>query len=166
MRIVRVIMDFITEVIPVLLLCLTTLVVAADVIARTLFSRPVFAASEIALIAFVGLVWFGAVGVARQNELMAVHYFVHRMGRLRAAAEFLTDLIVLGIIGYTLHAVRLQVMTARFTVFETTELPKWTLAAGVGVALVLMGLVYLHRLWLRLVGRYNPPEPDVAGDVL
>lgn len=166
MRIVRRLMDLVTEVLPVLALCLTTLIVAADVIGRTFFAAPVFAASEVALIAFVALVWFGAVGVARENELMAVHYFVHRMGRMRPVAEFVADAIVLGIIGYALYAIWRQVTTARFTVFETTELPKWTLSAGVGVAMVLMGLVYLRRLWLRLRGRYRRPEPEVAGDVL
>lgn len=168
MRMIRLLTDLVTEVIPVILLCITTLVVAADVIGRTVFVRPVFAASEIALIAFVWLVWYGAISCARRNELMAVHYFVHRMGPLRKPAEWLSDILVVGIIGYTLYAIWRQVSTARFTVFETTELPKWFLAAGVGIAFALMGIVYLGRLWLRVTGRFDEvynSEPDVQGDV-
>lgn len=153
MRFLRAALTLLTEVAPVFFLCVTTVIVAADVVGRTLFNRPVFAASEIALIAFVWLVWFGSVGLARQGELMAVNYFVVRSRRYRPAIELLADVISLAILGYVLFAIYRQVTTARFTVFETTELPKWILAAGVEVALALMALVYVHRIWLRLAGK-------------
>lgn len=159
MHILRFIMRLIGDFVPVVLIIVTTTVIAADVVARTAFSRPLFGASEIALIAFVWMVWLGTVGVARRDEMMGITYFRDRLGPLKRAAEILSDALVVGMCGYVLYATWRQVSTARFTVFDQLPLPKWILAVGVGVSMALLILVYLGRLWLQLRGRGEPTRP-------
>jgi len=160
----KLLLDIITEVIPVLLLCVVTIVISADVVARTVFSRPVFAAAEIALIAFVWLVWLGAAGVARRNDMMGIQFFVQRLGRLRVPAEILSDALVVGISAFCAYASYRQISTARFTIFETLHLPKWILPVGVAISLVIIIIVYTGRLVSRLKGRNE--EPETPGDPL
>ena len=164
MRFWNIFVKLLTEIIPVILLCVVTTIIAIDVVARTAFSRPVFAAAEIALISFVWLVWLGAVGVARRGEMMGISYFVDHMGPLKRPAQILSDVLVVGIAGFCAYATYRQVSTARFTVFETLELPKWILAVGVGISLVLFVIIYIQRLYRTLTGR--PQDHAVSEDPL
>ena len=153
MRFWGLVIRVIGDLIPVVLMVVTTTAIALDVIARTAFHRPLFAASEIALIAFVWLVWLGTVGIARRDEMVGITYFREHMGPLRRPAELLSDVLVMSMCGYVLYATWRQVSTARFTVFDQLPLPKWILAAGVGLAMALLVLIYAGRLWLALRGR-------------
>lgn len=152
-----------TEIIPVILLCVVTLIIAADVVGRGVFSRPIFGASEIALISFVWMVWLGIVAVARSGEMMGIVYFVDRLGPLRRPAMILSDVLILGIVGFGVYACYRQVSTARFTVFEALGLPKWILAVGVGVSFVCLIAVYCDKLYRTIKGRsaatVTPEDP-------
>jgi TRAP-type C4-dicarboxylate transport system permease small subunit len=156
-------LKFITEFIPVVLMCVVTSVIAADVVGRTAFSRPVFAASEIALIGFVWLVWLGAVGVAVRNDMMGIQFFVERLGRFRVPAEILSDVLVIAICGFCAYATYRQISTARFTIFDSLHWPKWILAVGVAISLVLFIIIYCGRLLNRMRGHadvsHNPADP-------
>jgi TRAP-type C4-dicarboxylate transport system permease small subunit len=158
MRFWRLVMRVIGDFVPVVLIVITTTVIALDVGARTIFNRPLFAASEIALIAFVWLVWLGTVGVARRDEMMGITFFRDRLGPLKRPAEILSDLLIVAMCGYIVYATWRQVSTARFTVFDQLPLPKWILAVGVGVSMALLLLIFLGRLWLALRGRGEEAE--------
>ncbi|MGV3650878.1 MAG: TRAP transporter small permease [Devosia sp.] len=149
----RIVMRVIGDFIPVVLIVITTTVIAIDVVARTFLSRPLYGASEVALIAFVWLVWLGTVGVARRDEMMGIVFFRERMGRFKRAAEILSDMLIVAMCGFVVYATWRQVSTARFTHFDQLPLPKWILAAGMGVAMVLLLLVFIGRVWLALRGR-------------
>lgn len=155
MRLWNTFIKLFTEVIPVLLLVVVTVIITADVVARTVFNKPVFAAAEIGLIAFVWLVWLGTVAVARQGEMMGISYFVERLGRFRQPAMILSDILVIGICAFSTYASYRQVSTARFTIFDTLHLPKWILAVGVGLSFFCLTLVYCNKL-LRVVRGRSP----------
>lgn len=155
-----------TEVIPVILLCLVTIVISADVVARTAFDRPVFAASEIGLISFVWLVWLGAAGVALRRDMMGINFFVEMLGPLRVPTMILSDVLILLICSYSAYATYQQISTARFTVFDALQWPKWILALGVFIGLLLLLVITALRVVRLFAGYENTPETSGMSDSL
>jgi len=115
------------EIIPVILLVVVTLVIAADLVGRAAFVTPVPGARDIGLIAFIWMVYLGIVGVARDNRMMGISFFRDRLVRTRRYAIALAHLLIVGIAGYVVYATYGQISTARFTVFDQLPLPKWIL---------------------------------------
>jgi TRAP-type transport system small permease protein len=138
--------ELIGTLVPVLLLGVVIIVVATDVISRTVFSAPIFGASEVAVLAFVWLVWLGAVGVAKRDDLLGVRYFVdllpHRAKHLvDAAVDLLTALIAAG----TLYAAVMQIRTARFTTFTSIGVPKWLLSVGLSISMAFIVALFMMK---------------------
>ncbi len=141
------VMEFVGTVLPVVLLAVVIMAVGVDVAGRNLFSYPVFGTSEIAVLAFVWLVWLGAIGAASRNELLGIHYFVERLpGRfttpiVEILVDLLTTLIALG----TLYAAIMQIRTARFTVFASINVPKWVMSVGLAISMAFIAVLFLLR---------------------
>jgi len=141
------VMEFVGTVLPVGLLAIVIMAVGVDVAGRNLFSYPVFGTSEIAVLAFVWLVWLGAIGAASRNELLGIHYFVERLpGRFTSpivliTVDLLTTLIALG----TLYAAIMQIRTARFTVFTSINVPKWVMSVALAISMAFIAILFLLR---------------------
>ncbi|WP_342363302.1 TRAP transporter small permease [Terrarubrum flagellatum] len=136
--------DFFSDALPVVLLAIVIIVVTLDVLGREILSAPLYAANEIAVIAFVWLVWFGMIGAARRQELIGVRYFVSLLPPAAARwvdviVDFLIALICLAI----LRAAIRQIATARFTTFDLLGLPKWLLTFGVAISVALLAIYYI-----------------------
>jgi TRAP-type C4-dicarboxylate transport system permease small subunit len=134
------------EAAPAALLAVVILVVTADVVGRGIFRAPLFAANEIAVIAFVWMSWLGIAGAARRCELMGVRYFVELLPaawtrRVDAVVNLLVVLICLFVIWAGIR----QIATARFTTFDLLGLPKWALTLGLTIAMVFVAFVHARR---------------------
>jgi TRAP-type C4-dicarboxylate transport system permease small subunit len=155
------------EIIPVILIVTVTVVVAADIIGRTGFRRPVLGARDIGLIAFIWLVYFGIIGVARDDQMMGITYFRNRLGRARRYAIALSHLIIMAITGFVVYAAYRQVVTARFVMFEQLPLPKWILAMSIIIGMVMLFIINAARFWQAIRGQADGPhavnEPPKSG---
>lgn len=143
-----------SSVLPAVLLGIVLVVVTANVIARTLLGLPFYAAHDIAMICFAGVVWFGVVGAAINGQLFGVAWFVSLLPpRLRRGATLLSHVIVIAIAVAVIQAAAAQIGTARFTRFLALGWPKWIVSAGLLGAMVLLILVQLREIWRNLRGK-------------
>jgi TRAP-type C4-dicarboxylate transport system permease small subunit len=140
------------EVIPVILIVTVTVVIAADIVARTGFRRPVLGARDIGLISFIWLVYLGIIGVARADQMMGITYFRNRMGRARKYADALAHLIIMGITSFVVYAAYRQIATARFVMFEQLPLPKWILAVSIVIGMAMLFVISASRFLQALRG--------------
>lgn len=139
------ILTVIGEIIPVILLVVVTVVIAADLVGRSVFVTPVPGARDIGLIAFIWMVYLGLVGVARDNQMMGISFFRDRLVRTRRFFIALAHLLIVAIAGYVVYATYRQISTARFTVFDQLPLPKWILAVSVGIGMMLVIVIHAAR---------------------
>ena len=150
------------SVLPAILLGAVLGVVTANVLARTILAIPFYAAHDLALVAFAGVVWFGIIGAALNGQLFGVSFFVARLPqRMQKGAVLLAHLIVILIAIAVIHAAYAQITTARFTRFLALGWPKWIVSAGLLTAMVLLIAVHLRKIWnVWAQGRSAPtPEP-------
>ena len=149
------------SVIPAILLGVVLVVVTANVFARTVLAIPFYAAHDLALIAFAGVVWFGIVGAAINGQLFGVSYFVERLPPgLRKGAAVLAHLIVVLIAIAVIQAAYAQITTARFTRFLALGWPKWIVSAGLLMAMALLIVVQLREIWRALAHAEPASAPD------
>ncbi|HRJ69948.1 MAG TPA: TRAP transporter small permease subunit [Beijerinckiaceae bacterium] len=139
--------------VPVVLLAVVLAIVPASVIARNLFDAEVYAAHDIAMLAFAGVVWFGLVGAAIDGQLFGVNFFVDKLpGDLprycRIASCFVVILCSLAVI----YSAWMQIGTARFSRFLTLGWPKWIVSAGLLASMALIILVQLREIVLHCRG--------------
>ncbi len=151
LRIMNWIGELAGSIVPVMLLALVIISVGADVIGRNIFSAPIFGASEVAVLAFVWLVWLGVIGAAKRDDLMGVRYFVDLLpprGRhlVHATMNVIVALIAAGVI----YAAIMQIRTARFTTFMSIDVPKWVMSVGLAFSMVAIIVIYLARAWVEL----------------
>ncbi len=147
------------SVIPAILLGVVLMVVSANVLARGLFGITFHAAHDLALVAFVGVVWFGVVGAALNGQLFGVSFFSNRLPpRWRLAVQLLVHAIVIAIALAVIDAALAQIATARFTRFLALGWPKWIVSAGLLAAMAVLILVQITQAWGRLkAGREDRP---------
>lgn len=137
--------------VPVVLISIVVVVVALDVAGRTIASKPLYAAAEIAIVAFVWLVWLGFVGAAERGELIGVAYFVDKLPkRPRAWVIFFVDSLTVLVACGTMYAAYNQIMRARVTSYELIGVPKWTSALGLFIGMGFVALIYAARAFEKL----------------
>lgn len=147
-----------SSVLPAILLGIVLVVVSANVIARTLLGLPFYAAHDLAMICFAGVVWFGVVGAAINGQLFGVAWFVSLLPpRLGRAARLLSNAIVILVAVAVIQASAAQIGTARFTRFLALGWPKWIVSAGLLGAMVMLILVQLREIWREVRGQGEAP---------
>jgi len=145
------------SVLPAILLGVVLVVVTANVIARTVLGLPFYAAHDIALICFAGVVWFGVVGAAINGQLFGVTWFVGLLpDKAQIWARTLSHLVVIAIAIMVIKAAGAQIETARFTRFLALGWPKWIVSAGLAAAMGLLIAVQLRDIWRLLRGTTGP----------
>lgn len=153
-RLVAGLLSLFGSVLPAALLGLVLVVVAANVVARSLLGWSFHAAHDIALIAFAGVVWFGVIGAAVAGQMFGVNWFVDQLPpRLRLCARVLAHLLVIAVALAVIQAAQAQVASARFTRFLALGWPKWIVSAGLGGAMVLLIVVQIAQIAALFRGR-------------
>ena len=91
-------------------------VICADVFGRYLLDSPIVWSSEVALVAFIWLVYLGAVGVAGRGGHIAVDVLTTRLPhRAQAVLATVTQLLILAVLGYLAYYGFIYFFEGRFT---------------------------------------------------
>lgn len=147
-------LEVVGSIVPAVLFGVVIVVVAANVIARSLFGLPFHAAHDIAILAFAGVVWFGLVGAAIDGQLIGVSYFVDRLpGRWPVYCRIISRLIIIVFSAAIVYSAWVQIGSARFTRFLALGWPKWIVSAGLLVSMLLLIVVQVREIARSVAGR-------------
>lgn len=160
------------EWVPSLLMTVIVVVVCADVFGRYVLDSPVVWSSEVALVAFIWLVYLGAVGVAGRGGHIAVDVLTARLPhRGRAVVATLTQLLILAVLSYLAYYGFIYFFEGQFTSLPGLGLSQRFIELAIPVAALALSLHAVFDLWLALrgvaTGRYEPrsaPDESVEGE--
>lgn len=160
------------EWIPALLMTVIVVVVCADVFGRYALNSPIVWSSEVALVAFIWLVYLGAVGVTGRGGHIAVDVLTGRLPRRgQALIATVTQLLALAVLSYLAYYGFVYFFEGRFTSLPGLGLSKRFVELAIPVAALALALHSVLDLWLALrgvaTGQYvqrGDPDDFVAGE--
>lgn len=131
---------------PVVLLAIVLVIVPINVVARNLFDTEVYAAHDIAMLAFAGVVWFGLIGATIDGQMFGVNFFVDRLpGALPRYCRIASRAVV--VCGAAvIYSAWMQIGTSRFSRFLTLGWPKWIVSAGLLASMALIIVIQLREI--------------------
>lgn len=136
------------SIVPSVLLAVVLVVIAANVIARTVFEVSFGAANELAIVSFSLAVWFGVIGASASGQLIGVSFFTSRLPEMwQRLANILSRLLLIGICSFVVQAAYLQVSTSHFTTFLSLGWPKWIVPAALLTSMCLFALIQLVEIF-------------------
>lgn len=162
--------DIVFRVVPAILMATITLVLVADVAGRYIFNSPIMWAPELAVFAFVWLVYLGAVDVSLCRSHIAVDALTDLLpGRVQAAITAVVQLLTVALLTYLAWYGLQYFLNGNFTSLPTLGISQRYTELAIPVGATGMALVALVDLWAAIrglvTGNYGEgDDPDVTPD--
>lgn len=163
----------VTDLIPGLVLGASTALVVVDVIGRYGFNHPFIGVSEFALLGMLIIVFFGAIGVMKRGDHIALELFIDRFTpRGKAVADTVVGGVVAATLGILLYLGIKYVTTTAFSSLLVTGLSRRVVATAIPIMAGLMLVVVIQRLVVSITGivtgdyqRIQHDDPDDGAPV-